>query len=530
MIDRVVIRGYRCFAHLDFEPNKGMNILAGRNEAGKSTVLEALALALTGRINGRWAAEELNPYWFHRPHVLDFFARQRTEDVKPPEIHIEIFLTRSIDALHSLRGVHNSQKTDCPGVAVHITPSPEYSDEFRDYLESEPPSILPVEYYSLEWRHFGDYHLTRRPKELATSFIDSRTIRSTSGVDYHTREMLSGNLDGKERAMISLAHRKSRQEVTETTLAEINTRIAKDNAKLHHSPVGLQMDQSARASWEAGVVPQVDEIPFAMAGQGQQAAIKVSLAMSRTAHATFLLIEEPETHLSHTSLRRLIARIEDLAEEQQQLFVSTHSSFVLNRLGLDALILLSDGPAVKLRELKPDTVAFFRKLSGYDTLRLALADRAVLVEGPSDAMLFQRAFKDALGRDPADLGIDTITMGGLTARRSLELCAKLDRQVLVLQDNDGRGPEVIAEEVRDYLRDGKRTLLISDPRFGRTLEPQLVAANDPDVLRSVLGVTERADLETWMTNNKTEAALRVLDASTKINYPEYIRDAVKLLE
>ena len=76
--------------------------------------------------------------------------------------------------------------------------------------------------------------------------------------------------------------------------------MAKDNAALH-SRIGLQMDQSARSGWEGGVVPQVDEIPFAMAGQGQQAMIKVALAMSRTAHATFVLIEEPENHLSHTS-------------------------------------------------------------------------------------------------------------------------------------------------------------------------------------------------------------------------------------
>jgi putative ATP-dependent endonuclease of the OLD family len=78
--------------------------------------------------------------------------------------------------------------------------------------------------------------------------------------------------------------------------------------------------------------------------------------MSRTAHATFVLIEEPENHLSHTSLQRLIARIETLAGDAQQVFIGTHSSFVLNRIGIDKLVLLNDGQATKLSGLTDPTV------------------------------------------------------------------------------------------------------------------------------------------------------------------------------
>ena len=111
-------------------------------------------------------------------------------------------------------------------------------------------------------------------------------------------------------------------------LAPINTRIASENASLHDRPVGLQMDQSSRTSWESGVVPQVDNIPFAMAGQGQQASLKVALAMSRTTGtSTYVLVEEPENHLSYTTLNRLLGRLTELAGDEQQLFITTHSSF-----------------------------------------------------------------------------------------------------------------------------------------------------------------------------------------------------------
>ena len=530
MINRIILKGYRRFSELDLGPNPGMNIIVGDNESGKSTLLEAVALALTGKANGRWAREELNPFWFNRVSVAEFFAKYGTpEQVALPEILIELHLADR-DEFQRLRGVHNTLQADCPGVLMRIAPSDEYAEEFDAYLRDSPPAVLPVEFYNVEWRDFGDKVLNQRPKELATSFIDSRTIRSTSGVDYHTREMLSEHLDSKERARISIAHRKSRQQITDNTLADINARLAAEHSSLHDRPLGLQMDQSSRASWETGIVPQVDDIPFAMAGQGQQAAIKVALAMSRTSGtSTFILIEEPETHLSHTSLTRLISRIENLAGDDQQLFVTTHSSFVLNRLGVDKLLLLHGGGTTKLAALGEDTASYFRKLAGYDTLRLVLAYQLALVEGPSDTIALERAYQDKVGRLPSEDGIDIISMGGLTFKRALELCACLDRQAVALQDNDGRSPDEVRAAVDHLLADGKRTMLVSDPAKGKTLEPQIYSLNDEALLRRVLKLSDRADPSTWMTNNKTEWALGVLDADESIRFPDYINEAVDLL-
>lgn len=528
MIDRVVIDGYRCFQHLDFEPNPGLNLVVGENEAGKSTVLEAIALALTGRSNGHWLGEELNPFWFHRPTVVDFFNRLGTADPAAlPEIRIELYLSQRADLFQPMRGVHNSRNEDVPGVTVRAFPSDEYKAELGAYLRSDPPAVLPVEFYAVDWIDFSGERITRRPRVLSTSFIDSRTIRSTAGIDFHTREILSGHLEEAERVNISLAHRQSRQRITDETLASINARIAAANAELHDRPLGLQMDQSSRASWEAGIVPQVEDIPFAMAGQGQQAAIKIALAMSRSADiASFVLIEEPENHLSHTSLGRLVNRIRELAGDEQQVFVTTHSSFVLNRLGITSLLLLGPSGVSRFSDLTDGTVTYFRKLASYDTLRLVLARRLVLVEGPSDAIVFGRCFRDAYDRTPDDLGVDVVAMNGLTFKRALEMCRALDRDALALRDNDGLDPNVLMDDHGDLLAPPKRRMFVSEPSAGRTLEPQLIRANGEEMLRTVLGLNPTADVETWMTNNKADAALRIFDSEARISYPAYIKSAV----
>jgi len=182
MIEKLRIRGYRKFRDLVVIPAAAVNILVGDNEGGKFTVIEAIGLAMTGRVNGRPAQDELNPYWFNQDMVRDYF-RDRAEG-RPtalPTISIEVFLADE-DELQRLTGAHNSDLPTraCPGVELAVEPNPDCTEEIDAYLEAET-SLLPVEYYQVMWRSFADAVMTARPRCLTTALIDSRTIRSTSG-------------------------------------------------------------------------------------------------------------------------------------------------------------------------------------------------------------------------------------------------------------------------------------------------------------------------------------------------------------
>ncbi len=532
MIEKVRISGYRKFQNLTIKPHPQVNIMVGENEAGKSTLLEAFGLALTGRINGRAAAEELNPFWFNQELTAEFFDQRRQGNpVALPKITIEVFLEDLDEFQRNLYGAHNSDvpTRECAGVCLRVIPNSEFVDEIEAHLESGS-AILPIEYYKVEWRSFGDRILTARPKELTTAIIDSRTIRSTSGVDFHLRQILSDHLEPEEKAAISLAFRAVKEKMTTDHLKDVNDKMAKLKGSLDDQPLSLAMDQSARGSWDASVVPHVGEVPFAMAGQGQQAAVKIALAMGHKASsARVVLVEEPENHLSHTSLNKLLRRIEDLAGDEQQLFITTHSSFVLNRLGLDGLLFVTGGQVLPTSEISDETVGYFKKLPGYDTLRMALADRFVLVEGPSDEIVFERLYKDQKGKRPIEDGIDVVSMRGLALRRCLELAKVLDKRCVALRDNDGNDPAEILADLADLIDENSRRVLIGDAS-GTTLESQILAANsDEAFMRGVLGITDKADPFTWMTNNKTEAALRIAESDQVIVAPSYFTEAIEFI-
>lgn len=531
MIAKVKISGYRIFREFEFAPNQKLNLIVGGNESGKSTLLEAIVLALTGRVNGRRIAEEISPYSFNTD-VVDEFVEKRREG-KPaafPEIRIELFLENR-DELQQMCGAINSEipTKACPGVSMRILPNPDYAEELEKWA-NRPSAILPVEYYMDDWRDFADRKLSYRPKELVTAIIDSRTVRSSSGVDFHLREILGEHLEPSERAEISLAYRRVKAQMSDEALKSVNERISTQNAPLHDREISLAMDQSPRTSWEGAITPQIDKIPFSMSGQGQQAAVKISLAMSRQSdRANFVMVEEPENHLSHTSLTSLVSRMASLAGKQQQLFVTTHSSFVLNRLGLDSLLLVGANGASRIPELRPETVSYFRKLPGYDTLRMVLARKLVLVEGPSDEIVFSRVFSDLFGRQPMECGIDVLSMRGLSLARCLELCAVLDRPVAALRDNDGNDPDDLRASVEQWLSTERRDLFVGETRNGRTLEPQLISCNEEKNLRKILEITSNADLLTWMTREKTETALRIADSTLQLQPPGYMRRAAEFI-
>lgn len=53
-ITKVKIKNFKCFKDFSLILNEGVNIIVGNNEVGKSTILEAIHLGLTGIMNGRY--------------------------------------------------------------------------------------------------------------------------------------------------------------------------------------------------------------------------------------------------------------------------------------------------------------------------------------------------------------------------------------------------------------------------------------------------------------------------------------------
>lgn len=524
MITKVHIKGYKKLQDFTFEPQEGMNILVGANDSGKTTVLEAMSLCLNGRINTQSAYEALSPYWFNLENVKKLFSGLlNNETIKLenlPTIRIDVHLNVPDGALQELRGVNNMLEEDSPGISFIVAPDIDYGEEINSYFsQNNIPQIIPVEYYSIQRLSFSGNSLSKTPKGIGITSIDSLSYYSSRGLDYYTKHILEEKLNYGERSSLSLEYRKARHGITKSILESINLKIRED-AKQNNSSrgvIGIQVNESKASSWDSAIIPSIDDMPFSMAGQGSQIVAKTRLSLLGSDELVkFIFLEEPENHLSHTRLRELLDIIESLAGNRQ-VFITTHSPFVLNRLGLDRLVLLSDGCSTKFNKLSKGTILYYKKISGFDTLRLVLADKIIIVEGPSDEIVFNRMFRDKTGKAPESLGIDVMSISGTSFARCFELASKMNRQLYALRDNDGLDPEIWTAKINDFLEGEKRKMYIGEPKYGHTLENQIYSFNE----KSLDGFSPDN-----MKKDKTMSAIKLASMEKSLTPPKYIMNAI----
>jgi predicted ATP-dependent endonuclease of OLD family len=306
----------------------------------------------------------------------------------------------------------------------------------------------------------------------------------------------------------------------------INETLAKKKGEISDKTLSVSLDTTSRASWETGIMPHLDEVPLTLVGKGEQNSVKIKLAMESSADSHLILIEEAENHLSFSNLNALISHIAD-RRGKRQLVITTHSSFVLNKLGVESVFLFHRGISFTLKALTKGTQEYFMRLPGHDTLRLILAKRSILVEGPSDELIVQAAYKKQHGKMPLEAGIDVISVRSLAFTRFLEIAVLLDRPVAVVTDNDGK-VAALGNKYQRYTTNPKVGIFYDSDEHYPTLEPQLLKANGRPTIEKVLGKTFVDDdaLLEHMMDNKSDTALKFFTTSEPWNVPGYIRDAI----
>jgi len=529
-IVKVLVQNYRCLRDALVPLHPHLNILVGNNECGKSTLLEAINLALTGQLNGRYLQGELHPHLFNMAAVNEYIADLKAgKGTPPPSILIELYFAEHPD-LAKLVGENNTLKEDVPGVRLSIEFNPEFADEYAEYVKTpELIKTIPVEYYTFVWRSFADNDITTsRSIAIKPSLIDASAFRNNMAASRFILDIVRDSLDNKQRVDLALSYRKMKDAfLDDAKVKAINQSLLKKKGQISDKALTVSLDTTSRASWESGIVPHLDDIPMPLVGKGEQNSVKIKLAMDSSAESHLILVEEAESHLSFSNLNALIKHIADNRGDRQ-LIITTHNSYVLNKLGLDSVLFFSNSKTMTLKDLDSETRDYFLKLPGHDTLRLILSKRAILVEGPSDELIVQKAFMKKFEKMPLEMGADVITVNSLAFRRFLEIADLLGLEVDVVTDNDG---DVAALLKKYEAFKGKPKLRIQydeDVAF-KTLEPQLLKANGRAVLNKILGTSHATDelLLDYMRKNKTECALKHFETEEPWTVPEYIARAVR---
>ena len=430
-IKRIHLVNYKAFADETIQCNANLNIYVGDNGTGKSSMLQAIDLALSGSstkvdsldIENILNAEAVDS-WLNAPKIENL-----------PRLIIEIFLNNVPDEpkfarFYGEKFSGNSVKNSEFGIKLVCEPNPDFGEEISDLI-TKGNCVFPYEFYISKFTTFADmpYSSYMRPFHLMN--IDNSAINTEKTLRYVIENTYAASVSEDERIQI---RQKFRTHINQFQL----------------SSAAVANGITISADLESALNLQNNGVMLNNQGQGKISICKTESALHKDFNdSSVFLIEEPENHLSHTSLRYLINRIQDLTNGRQ-LFIATHSSYIATRLGLKNVYFINKS-IKSLSSLSEETSAFFMKIPNDNLLQCVLSQNVLLVEGAAEYILMDYFFQIVTNQNADHYKVWIVSLNNLSFKRYMELGRILGTNIAIVRDNDGQSKQWYSEYVSDRI-------------------------------------------------------------------------------
>ncbi|MDE1716224.1 AAA family ATPase [Chromobacterium amazonense] len=547
-VKSIKLINFKKFRDESFDFNDDVNIFVGDNNAGKSTILESLEIVLNYSYRGRPFNSEFSPDLFNQEAVNLFLASDKTSKHLPSLI-IEAY----IEGIPEYRGTNNSLKADAQGIVVQACFDTSLESAYENYLRTKPSiTSIPIEFYKLDWFDFSWSPIRSMVKKFKVLYIDPTRIHPTIGKNQYISSILNTALEKEDLVKLILNYRENLQAFNSSgEVRTINSNLDSGHL-ITDSKLTIAASTLPAGSIQTGLQLEVDDVPFHFIGKGEQSNIQIKLAIQNKSHdIDLVMMEEPENHLSHSNLNKLVHYIESQRGEKQ-LFLTTHSTYVLNKLSINKICLVQS-EYKRLHKLEPSVVKTLKRLPGYDTLRVALSRKVILVEGPSDELVLKKIYQRKHNRLPEQDGIDIVVVRGVGFKTFIEVGKEIGTNIHVLRDNDGDYHANVEQERLKYAAFPNVKLFspVSNEEF--SLEPAMIYANASNIKtlnafaneilssqayqrydENITLEDRRDNLIQWFKSikgngkgaRKVDSAIRLFDSRLDFKYPAFLDEVL----
>ncbi len=514
IIQKIRLKNFKRFRDYTIKPNPKVNILVGDNEVGKSSILEAIDLVASGNTR-RLETIGLDKL-LNIDAVNEFNAGERSFE-NLPDLRVELYLNGNFD--FTMNGKNNMDGKECDGIRLVCEPNRDYITEITEVLNAST-DYFPYDYYIFHFSTFADEGYTGYKKKLRSVIIDSTNMNSEYATNDFIQRMYMQYTedDVKERATHNSQYRQVRTDFCKNSLKELNKRIP---AEKNYS-FGLKNGEAM--TLDGDLMIYEDNVSIDNKGTGKQTFIKTEFALGRAGeNIDVILMEEPENHLSPVNLRKLVQRVSEI--RSGQLFITTHNSLISTRLELSNLLIMhtsEEKQPVSLKDLNSETAEYFMKAPPAGIVEFALSRKVILVEGPSEYMLFSKFYESCANCTPEEDDVNIIDVRGLSFKRYIEIAKYTRCKIAVITDNDGDYQKNCVKKYDDFSDQDNIQVFYETDNTKNTFEIVLEVDNKK-LCEDLFG----EDAVKYMLANKTEAAYKLLMKEEEIVVPEYMQRAIE---
>lgn len=530
-IKSIHIEGFKKFNVLDINFNEHMNILVGHNEAGKSTILEAICIVMNQlyRNSDKSVLRDL----FNVNNIETFQKNPSIDNL--PRILIEITLgidssTKNVEIFYGEEYGSRRIQKEAYGIRFECK-----LDRDFEACVSAPVSEgkIPYEYYSLTWTTFANrtYNSLFRPLKLL--LIDTSNKSSNSYYNYYNKTLFINKYDEETRTKVKHEFRAK----LEDSLSNIGLPPIDDTRKF-----GID---TKKVPLESVISIYDGDIALENRGSGMDSLIKTKIALDKNNGLDTIMIEEPETHLGFSALRKMLDEIMN-RQAESQIIVSTHSSMITSRLNLKNVLWISDDKVISLHDVRDDDADFFAKVDNNSFLQLLLSKKIFLVEGATEFLMLPYLYKQETGHSIEEDNISVISCNGISYMRYLRIGKTAGKRIAVLTDNDGKSTKISDADEWNNKEIDQRIFMssLTDMNTWEVCFYHLNAAFFDDLTKkqrrksntqrrssdSSTDVSQYPPTLMYMLRHKVDVAFWVIQSGEKLQLPQHVIDAVQWIQ
>jgi len=430
-ISRIQIDNYRNLKHVDVEL-KNIVALIGENNSGKSNFLRAISLPLSSDDSG--AGKRLSWYDINKIAKEEYYEflesnRQRLIDgeialeefiMQIPRVTIQLFFQPDEKEHYNVKDILVDEEHWIGGIRYQfsIKKPEELFDRVKSILTTEASedniqmSLLPIELF--------DYSITVPDKG---SNVPYDTLRYFRSVDLPAeRDHFASNADKLgSRALTDILQKelKSDSQVTiekkyyeffETVKKEgnldkvLNWQEYSDieNAKEFFEQISILPNMPQMSSILGSIRLGYENDYMFVQGLGHRNLVLMTVILNsyiskkRDISYRLMTVEEPEAHLcvSNVLLMGSLFHIFSQKNTYTQIVYATHNVELVNKMGLDKVIVMHKGEAYSLDEELTETERdYLTNNPNTDIFKILYSRKTILVEGITEEHLIKSYLK-----------------------------------------------------------------------------------------------------------------------------------------
>lgn len=438
---------------------KGLTVLVGENDSGKSAIMDAIKLVL-GTTDMNWYRIDSDDF-YNEDTSLEIEITCKFEELTEDErgAFLECLTYEDIAKKKPCLYLH----WKCKYLSSFKPPRPVTSiatgkDGTGSSPSAEARELLRVTYLRALRDAYSDMQSGKRSRL-------SQIMQHISAVDQGEDEYKAGE-DVNELSIIGIANLSNELLANHPALKSVNTdmtTILSDQMLLKKDSIKTRLEvagtNSNRLQKEMSLLEKldltVDKDASAMQGRvGLGTSNIMSMACELLLHkeaegegkSCFLLIEEPEAHIHVQRQLKLIQSLENEAEKgNRQIILTTHSPLLASVIKLSNLVIVKSGNVFPLSEeytkLESGDYIFLEKYLDATKANLFFARSVIIVEGPGEALLLPTVAK-LLGCSFTDYGTSLVDVRSTGLRRYARIFQRkkleeeLDINVACVTDRD----------------------------------------------------------------------------------------------